>query len=67
MKIRPVRAELFHADRRTDMMIMVVLRNFANAPNKPVAVVALSHCICTDCRVQGANEPLINGKTLEAI
>jgi hypothetical protein len=37
MKIRPVRAELFHADghrdRRTDMAkLIVVSRNFANAP-----------------------------------
>ena len=33
MKIRPVRAELFHADGRTDVMKLVVaFRNFANAP-----------------------------------
>jgi len=37
MKIRPVGAELFHADgrtyRRTDMMkLIVVFRDFANAP-----------------------------------
>jgi hypothetical protein len=37
MKIRPVGAELFHAggrtDRRTDMTkLIVVCRNFANAP-----------------------------------
>jgi hypothetical protein len=33
MKIRPVGAELFHADGRTDMMkIIVAFRNFANAP-----------------------------------
>jgi len=37
MKIRPVRAELFHADgrnyRRTDMTSLIVaVRNFANAP-----------------------------------
>ena len=36
MKIRPVGAHLFHADRRYDgqidmMKIMVALRNFANA------------------------------------
>ena len=36
MKIRPVGAELFHADGRTDMTKLVVaLRNFANAPKKP--------------------------------
>jgi hypothetical protein len=37
MKIRPVGAELFHADiqtdRRTDMAkLIVAFRNFANAP-----------------------------------
>ena len=35
MKIRPVGAELFHADGRTDMMkLTVTIRNFANAPKK---------------------------------
>ena len=33
MKIRPVGAELFHADRQTDMTkLIVAFRNFANAP-----------------------------------
>jgi hypothetical protein len=33
MKIRPVGAELFHADRETDMTkLIVAFRNFANAP-----------------------------------
>jgi hypothetical protein len=32
MKINPVRAELLHADRRTDMKLIVAFRNFANAP-----------------------------------
>jgi len=33
MKIRPVGAELLHADRRTDMMkLIVAFRNFANSP-----------------------------------
>ena len=33
MKIPPV-AELFHADRRTDLAkLTVAFRNFANAPN----------------------------------
>jgi hypothetical protein len=32
MKIRPVGAELFHADRRTDMTkLIVAFRNFAKA------------------------------------
>ena len=35
MKIRAVGAELFHADRRTDITkITVAFRNFANAPKK---------------------------------
>ena len=34
MKICPVGAELFHADRRTDMTkLTVAFRNFANVPN----------------------------------
>ena len=33
MKICPVGAELFHADRQTDMKLIVFFRNFANAPN----------------------------------
>jgi len=33
MKIRPVGAELFHVERRTDMTKLTVsFRNFANAP-----------------------------------
>ena len=33
MKIRPVGAELFHADRRTNMTkLIVAFRNFTNAP-----------------------------------
>jgi hypothetical protein len=35
MKLRPVAAELFHADRRTDMMkLTVAFRYFAKAPKK---------------------------------
>jgi hypothetical protein len=35
MKIRSVVAELFHADRRTDITkLIVVFRNIANVPNK---------------------------------
>ena len=40
MKIRPVRVELFHADRRTDVTTLIVaLHNFANAPkiNRPIS------------------------------
>jgi len=34
MKIRPVGAELFHADGRTDMKLIAAFSNFAKAPNK---------------------------------
>jgi hypothetical protein len=34
IKIRPVGAELFHADGQTGMInLLVAFRNFANAPN----------------------------------
>jgi len=41
MKIRPVRAELFHADGRTDgqpamTKLIVAFRNFANAPKRAI-------------------------------
>ena len=33
MKIRPVRADLYHADGRTDMTkVLVAFRKFANSP-----------------------------------
>jgi len=33
MKIRPVGAELFHADGQTEMTkLLIAIRNFANAP-----------------------------------
>jgi hypothetical protein len=36
MKIRPVGAELFHADGRTDMTkLIVIFRSFSNAPKDP--------------------------------
>ena len=34
MKIRPLGAELFHAERCTDMQLVVIFRDFANAPKK---------------------------------
>jgi len=35
MKIRPMEAESFHADGRTDMTkLIVAFRNFADAPKK---------------------------------
>ena len=46
MEISPVGAELFHADRRTDMKkLLVAFRNFANAPNK--TCVAAVHRVCS--------------------
>jgi hypothetical protein len=37
MKIRPVGAEFFHADRRADMTkLRVAYHNFANAPKNQV-------------------------------
>ena len=44
MKIRPVGAELFHADRRTDMTkLIVAFRSFANVPkNARVLTITLS-------------------------
>jgi hypothetical protein len=46
MQIRPVGAELLHADGRTDMTKLIVdLRNFANVPNKygPNQFIPFSH------------------------
>jgi hypothetical protein len=38
MKIRPVEAELFHADGRTDMTKPIVaFRNYANAPKSEIS------------------------------
>jgi len=37
MKIRPVGAELFYADRRTDMSkLIVAFRNFVKAPKNGI-------------------------------
>jgi len=42
MKIRPVGAELFHADGRTDMTkLIVALRNSADAPKMMVCVLSI--------------------------
>jgi hypothetical protein len=46
MKIRPVGAELFHANGRTDMTkLTVASRNFANAPKNFFHNV----CLCVVC------------------
>jgi hypothetical protein len=50
MKIRPVGADLFHADGRTDRQtdmtkLRVAFRNFANAPkNKQLYIYATQLC-----------------------
>jgi len=46
MKIRPVRVELFHADRQTDRQtdmtkLMVAFRNFAKVPSKYQLIIIL--------------------------
>ena len=48
MKIRPVGAELFHADGRTDMTkLLVAFRNFANASkNLPSFLFCRTHELC---------------------
>jgi len=46
MKIRPVEADMFHADRRTDLTKLIfTFRNFANASKK------WKYCTCLyeDC------------------
>jgi hypothetical protein len=47
MKIRPMGAELFHADQRTDMTkLIVAFRKFANAPKKVGLWYRLAVCVC---------------------
>ena len=56
MKIRTVRAELFHADGRTDRRtdltkLIVAFRNFADAPKNrkpPPPHILISVCLCFD-------------------
>ena len=54
MKIRPVGAELFHADGRIDIHVEVAFRNFGNSPKEIVStlqfpdtipVFAMSPCL----------------------
>ena len=45
MKIRPVGAELFHADGRTDMTkIIAAFSSFVNAPKMLGRVILVFHC-----------------------
>jgi len=43
MKIRPLGAELFHAERYTDMQLVVIFRDFANAPKKGTPYLTTTH------------------------
>jgi len=45
MKIRPVEAELFHTDGRTDMKLTVAFRNFANALKNPTQKFVTRHYV----------------------
>jgi hypothetical protein len=56
MNIRPVGAEWFHADRRTDMtQLIVAFRNFANAPKKRYFMVRLSSSVCRAHHLRGVS------------
>ena len=48
MKIRPVVAEFFHADRWTDGRLTVAFRNFVKVPRKTAngAVYDVAHRLC---------------------
>jgi len=55
MKICPVRADLFHVDRQTDMTkLTVAFRNCANAPNNCLKIkraVSKYYIICASCLI----------------
>ena len=54
MNIRPVAAELFHADLRTDMTkLIVTLRNFTNSPKNIVPEFELPIVQSVACSVYG--------------
>jgi hypothetical protein len=42
IKVRPMGAELFHADRRTDIKPIVAFLNFAKVPNKTLGLSSIS-------------------------
>jgi hypothetical protein len=55
LKIRPVRTELFHADRQTEEQTdmtrtIVTFRNFANAPKKSTFSSKCIYVFCMDIR-----------------
>jgi hypothetical protein len=45
MKIRPVGAELFHADGQTDMKLIINFRNFGSAPEIPRSAHTVYLCV----------------------
>jgi hypothetical protein len=50
MKIRPVGAELFHADRQTNMTKLVVaFRSFPNAPQNVISHHVTTHSAALEC------------------
>jgi proteasome assembly chaperone (PAC2) family protein len=57
MKIRPVGAELFNADRQTDMTKLIVIsRNFANAPrNQSVNILYEIVAVCSEIHTKHIN------------
>jgi hypothetical protein len=60
MKIRPVGAELFHADRRPDMKLIVAVRNFANAlKTNSTTAVAIALFFFGEIDVQAVSKRLL--------
>jgi hypothetical protein len=59
MKIRPVGAELFNADRRTGMAkLIVAFRNFANAPKNNYERWSWQYRWCATVRMRESSDPL---------
>jgi hypothetical protein len=60
MKIRPMGAELFHADGRADMTkLIVAFRNFANAPKKSANVPQM-YDVCSELKYTRRNVAYLN-------
>ena len=63
MKIRPMKAQLFHADGRTDMTKrMVACRNFANVSKTLVYVYDLTILWVTRTIPIASNDQLVNNE-----
>ena len=62
MKIRPVGAELFHADGRTDMTnLIITFRNFASAPKnrkRCETTTSPNLFVTTACATKDCGKPL---------